>query len=86
MLALIGAAVGIAAALGVMRYFDVMLYGVRPNDPLTIIAVAVLLAWLSRSPPVTSPRAAPCASTLWSRCATNKLSSRYVLTPHSLLT
>jgi predicted permease len=44
-LALVGAAVGISAALGVTRYLTSMLYGVRPNDPLTIAAVAVLL-WL----------------------------------------
>ena len=44
-LALVGAAVGIGAALGVTRYLTSMLYGVRPNDPLTIAIVAVLL-WL----------------------------------------
>ena len=43
-LALVGAAVGIGAALGVTRYLTSMLYGVRANDPLTIGAVAVLLA------------------------------------------
>jgi predicted permease len=42
-LAFIGAAVGIVAALGVMRYISKMLYDVRSNDPLTMIAVAVLL-------------------------------------------
>jgi predicted permease len=42
-LALIGAAVGIAAAFGVMRYISMMLYDVRSNDPLTMIAVVVLL-------------------------------------------
>jgi predicted permease len=44
-LALVGAAVGVGAALGVTRYLTSMLYGVRPNDPLTIAIVAVLL-WL----------------------------------------
>ncbi|MGA7063060.1 MAG: ABC transporter permease [Candidatus Acidiferrales bacterium] len=42
-LALIGAAAGIAVALGVMRYIKAMLYDVGSSDPLTIIAVAVLL-------------------------------------------
>ncbi|MGB6524723.1 MAG: ABC transporter permease [Candidatus Acidiferrales bacterium] len=42
-LALAGAAVGIGAALGVTHYLSSMLYGVRPNDPVTIVAVAVLL-------------------------------------------
>jgi predicted permease len=43
-LALVGAAVGIGVALGVTRYLTSMLYGVHANDPLTIGAVAVLLA------------------------------------------
>ena len=42
-LAIAGAAVGIGVALGVMRYLTSMLYDVHANDPLTIIAVAVLL-------------------------------------------
>jgi predicted permease len=43
-LALVGAAVGIGVALGVTRYLASMLFDVHPNDPLTIIAVAGLLA------------------------------------------
>jgi predicted permease len=43
-LAVVGAAVGIGVALGVTRYLTSMLYDVRANDPVTIIAVAVLLA------------------------------------------
>jgi predicted permease len=42
-LAIIGAAVGIGVALGVTRYLSSMLYDVHANDPLTMIAVAVLL-------------------------------------------
>jgi predicted permease len=42
-LALVGAVVGIAAALGVTRYLTSMLYDVHANDPLTLIAVALLL-------------------------------------------
>jgi predicted permease len=42
-LAIVGAAVGIGVALGVTRYLKSMLYDVRANDPLTMIAVAVLL-------------------------------------------
>jgi predicted permease len=42
-LAIVGAAVGIGVALGVMRYLASMLYDVHANDPLTMIAVAVLL-------------------------------------------
>jgi ABC-type antimicrobial peptide transport system permease subunit len=35
--------VGIGVALGVMRYLTSMLYDVHANDPLTMIAAAVLL-------------------------------------------
>ena len=42
-LALVGAAVGIGVALGITRYLASMLFNVHANDPLTIIAVAVLL-------------------------------------------
>jgi putative ABC transport system permease protein len=43
-LALVGALVGIGVAVGVTRYLTAMLYGVQANDPLTMTAVAVLLA------------------------------------------
>jgi macrolide transport system ATP-binding/permease protein len=43
LLALIGAAIGIAAAVGVTRFISAMLYDVRANDPLTMVAVAALL-------------------------------------------
>jgi predicted permease len=43
-LALAGVAAGISVALGVMRYLTSMLYDVHANDPVTIFAVAVLLA------------------------------------------
>jgi putative ABC transport system permease protein len=42
-LAVVGSAVGIGVALGVTRYLTSMLYDVHANDPLTMIAVAVLL-------------------------------------------
>jgi predicted permease len=42
-LAIVGAAVGIGVALGVTRYLSAMLYDVHADDPVTIIAVAVLL-------------------------------------------
>jgi predicted permease len=40
----IGLAAGVAAALGVTRFMSEILYNVRPNDPVTIVAVAALLA------------------------------------------
>jgi predicted permease len=43
-LALVGAAVGIGVALGVTRYLGSMLFNVRASDPLTMSAVAALLA------------------------------------------
>ena len=43
-LAIVGAAVGIGVALGVTRYLASMLFDVHANDPLTMGAVAVLLA------------------------------------------
>jgi len=42
-LATVGAVVGIGVALGITRYLKSMLYGVQTDDPLTMIAVAVLL-------------------------------------------
>ena len=42
-LALVGAAAGVGAALGVTRYLSSMLYDVHANDPVTMIAVVALL-------------------------------------------
>ncbi len=39
-----GAAIGIAAALAVTRFMSSFLYGVKAGDPITLLAVAVLLA------------------------------------------
>lgn len=41
--ALIGVAVGIAGALGLTGFLSSLLYGVRPGDPLTFIAVSLIL-------------------------------------------
>ncbi|HEY3927118.1 MAG TPA: ABC transporter permease [Candidatus Koribacter sp.] len=43
-LLLLGIAIGVGAALGVTRLMTNQLSGVRPTDPLTFVAVAVLLA------------------------------------------
>jgi predicted permease len=43
LLALIGAAIGIAAAMGLTRFMSAMLYGIRADDPLTFASVALLL-------------------------------------------
>jgi len=42
-LAVFGITAGIAAALGVTRYLEAMLYGVKPIDPGTFLCVATLL-------------------------------------------
>lgn len=46
-LTIVGAGVGIGVALGVTRYLKSMLYDVHANDPLTILAVALLLTLLA---------------------------------------
>ncbi|PYU68957.1 MAG: hypothetical protein DMG52_30080 [Acidobacteria bacterium] len=43
MLALIGVAIGVAAALGLSRFLSSLLYGVKPTDPLTFIGVIIVL-------------------------------------------
>jgi predicted permease len=43
-LAAIGIAIGLAAAFGLMRLMASLLYGVRASDPLTFVAVSLLLA------------------------------------------
>jgi predicted permease len=42
-LALIGVAIGLAGALGLTRFLSGLLYGVRPGDPATLVAVSALL-------------------------------------------
>lgn len=42
-LAVISVALGILAALGLTRFLSSLLFGVKPTDPLTFIAVAVVL-------------------------------------------
>jgi predicted permease len=42
-LTVIGIGVGAAGALGLTRFLSTLLYGVRPTDPLTFLAVSVLL-------------------------------------------
>jgi putative ABC transport system permease protein len=43
-MALVGAAIGLVAALALTRLMASMLFGVRPTDPVTFTAVAVLLS------------------------------------------
>jgi predicted permease len=42
-LALIGVAIGIAGALALTRFVASLLYGVKPTDPLTFVAVSLIL-------------------------------------------
>ena len=44
LLSLIGVALGLLASLALMRLMRDLIYGVEPNDPLTLVTVAVLLA------------------------------------------
>lgn len=43
-MALIGAALGIAAALGLTQLMASMLFGVKPTDPVTFVGVAIVLS------------------------------------------
>ena len=43
-LALVGVAVGLVGALGLTRLLASLLYGVKPTDLLTFLAVSVLLS------------------------------------------
>jgi predicted permease len=43
-LILMGLGIGIVGALGLTRFLSSMLYGVTPNDPITFVSTAVLLA------------------------------------------
>jgi len=42
-LVLIGVAIGLAGALGLTRFLSGLLYGVKPGDPLTLVATSALL-------------------------------------------
>lgn len=42
-LALIGVAIGITGALGLTRFLASLLYDVKPTDPLTYVAVSLVL-------------------------------------------
>jgi len=43
-MALLGVAIGIAAALGLTQLMASMLFGVSPTDPVTFCGVALILA------------------------------------------
>lgn len=43
-LALAGVGIGLGAAFGLTRFLESLLFGVKPADPLTFTAVALLLA------------------------------------------
>jgi len=40
---LIGAGIGLAASLALTRFMQTLLFGVKPTDPLTFVAVASIL-------------------------------------------
>jgi ABC-type antimicrobial peptide transport system permease subunit len=44
---IVGVAIGVVAALGLTRLMSSMLFGIKPNDPITFGAVAVLLCGIA---------------------------------------
>jgi len=46
-LCLTGVVIGVGVALGVTRFLSNLLYGVKPTDPLTFVAVSVLLTGIA---------------------------------------
>jgi ABC-type antimicrobial peptide transport system permease subunit len=46
-LTLAGVVIGLGVAAGVTRYLQSLLYGVRPTDPITFVAVGLLLSLVS---------------------------------------
>ena len=59
-LALLGVAIGIVAALGLTRLMAKMLYGVSPTDPLTFLAISVLLLLIAMAACYIPARRAMC--------------------------
>jgi ABC-type antimicrobial peptide transport system permease subunit len=59
-IALIGVAIGLAAAFGLTRLITTLIYGVGTSDPLTFASVAICFPVL-RCLPATFRRGAPCA-------------------------
>jgi len=43
-LVLVGVAIGLAGAFGLMRFVSSLLYGIRPTDPVTLVVAAFVLA------------------------------------------
>jgi putative ABC transport system permease protein len=49
-LALMGTGIGVAASIGLTRFLKTMLFGVKPTDPMTFVAVSLILlivAWFA---------------------------------------
>jgi ABC-type antimicrobial peptide transport system permease subunit len=46
-MAAVGTVVGLAGALGLTRFLASLLYGVRPADPATLVAVLLLFAGIA---------------------------------------
>jgi putative ABC transport system permease protein len=63
--AAIGLALGLMAALALTRLMANLLFGVKPNDPLTLGVAATMLASVALSQPATSPRGARRAWNRW---------------------
>ena len=70
-LTLLGVAIGLAASFALTRLMSSLLFGVKASDPLTFVAVPVLLTFVALFA-CAFPRAARRRSIQWLRCDTNK--------------
>jgi ABC-type antimicrobial peptide transport system permease subunit len=67
-LALVGTAIGVAAAMGVGRLLKTMLYGVKPTDPVTLVGVTLLMVVALSAAFVPARRAAAVDPMIALRC------------------
>ena len=72
-LVLLGTVTGIAGALALGRVLTGLLYGVKPSDPASLIASAVLLIAVALAGELHALADAPRASIRWWCCAANNL-------------
>lgn len=68
----LGLVIGMAGSLALTRFLGALLYGITPNDPLTYVAVAVLIATVALGASV-RPACVPCNSTRPGGCSATRV-------------